>query len=134
MRTFSLRSLAILGLAACPFTAAACDGKPKAAAPQPYTLSSLNLPNDGKSAGKFEFKSSYASGSVELAPEVHVDFELDIEGKSQKTILRVAQGELHLDGPELRIGNKSFGALEGQVRIRIGRDGVFVNGGKRGDL
>jgi hypothetical protein len=138
MRRLSFWYLTMLGLGApCSLATLACSEKPKATVARPYALSSLNLPNDGKSAGRIEFTSPHASGSIEIAPEVRVEYELDVLGgpaSSQKTILRIAQGELHFDGSELRIGERAFGALDGQVAIRIGRDGVFVNGEKRGDL
>jgi hypothetical protein len=106
------------------------------AAARKRVIHEMQLNEEGTS--RIVFESEEAQGSIEIAADVKIGYESLVhppgsEAPSRQVITLDGEWLSFWDG-ELKIGKKSYGKLAGPVRIRISRDGVTVNGEKRGEL
>jgi hypothetical protein len=116
------------------FLGAACSSKasevPAAGA---HVIRSMQL-NEGKPS-HIGFESPHAQGMIEIAPDVKIGYQAvtvtpDASGASRQVITLDGK-TLEFWGPELKIGERSYGKLSGAVQIKIDASGVTVNGEKR---
>lgn len=118
-----------------PLLLAACSRE----APQPAparVIRAMHLDNQATST--IDFESVHARGRIEILPGVEIGYANTTVSSgsesSSRTRLTLREQPFSFDGPELRIGERSYGKLAGEVQVRIGPDGVFVGGEKRGEL
>ncbi len=125
-RTPSILLLALL--------ASACSSKAsEAPAAGAHVIRTMQL-NEGKPS-HIGFESAQAQGMIEIAADVHIGYESvtvtpDSAGSS-RTVITLDGKLLDFWGPELKIGERSYGRLSGAMQIQISANGVTVNGEKR---
>jgi len=113
---------------------AACGSKAaEVPAASARVIRSMQL-NEGKPS-HIGFESQYAQGMIEIAPDVHIGYQSvsvtpDSAG-APRQVITLDGKPLDFSGPELRIGERSYGKLSGAVRIHIDASGVTVNEEKR---
>ncbi len=130
MKRHAQRAVCILGLLA----AAACGAK---------TSSSVTA----EEGGALRLVSSVNDDPrtrLELVVDRDVEFEQgttlsvtvdsDGSGRALPRSVTIRGRELDVSDDELRIGERSYGRLEGPVEIRVRANGVYVNGELRGAL
>jgi len=106
-----------------------CGSKaPDAPVPTARVIRSMQL-NEG-APSHITFESAFAKGAIEIAGDVKIGYQSVTEGPSRQVITLDGQ-PFAFDGPELKIGEKSYGKLTGEVQIQISASGVLVNGEKR---
>jgi len=107
----------------------ACGSKaPDAPAPAARVIRSMQL-NEG-TPSHITFESAYAKGTIEIAGDVKIGSQ-SIGDASPRQVITLDGKVLVFDGAELKLGEKSYGKLAGEVRIEISAAGVTVNGEKR---
>jgi hypothetical protein len=91
---------------------------------------SMHIENGAKSSIAFESK--YAKGTIEIDPDVSIDYRIETvtssTGTTQRTRLTLDGKVLDFDGPELLIGGEGKGELKGEVDIVISSRGVVHRG------
>ena len=111
-----------------------CGSKaPDAPASTARVIRSMQL-NEG-TPSHITFESAFAKGTIEIAGDVKIGYQSitvtpDKDATSRQVITLDGQAFV-FDGAELRIGEKSYGKLAGEVQIQISATGVTVNGEKR---
>lgn len=92
-------------------------------------------------ASHIEFESAYCKGMITIQPGVRIGYASVSTGPakageapSTRQLLTLDDKQFLFDGPELLIGPKSYGKLAGEAHVGISREGVVVNGEKRGAL
>ena len=110
-------------LLACSVLAGCADRKGTTSA----SASFLELTN----AGEVNFRGPHGNGTL-AAPGRELRSKTVQQGSDAVSRWTIDGHELEFLGEELLIGGKSFGSLAGESKIVIGKDGVFVNGERRG--
>ena len=117
----------------------ACRRGDDSSADAPSVIRSMSI--DDKTTSVIEFESAHAKGRIEIQAGVPIGYRSTTvttsgpqAASSVRSRLTIRDQLLSFDGPELRLGDRSYGTLSGEVQVRIAPEGVFVNGEKRGGL
>ncbi len=101
-----------------------------------YTKS-MDLRADGE-GGTIRFDTGTFRGTIEIGTGLLLGYkslsQASAAGHSSKTILTIDGREMIIEQDRLRVGERVIGPLSGEVDIRIGKDGVFVDGAKKSEL
>ena len=93
---------------------------------------------DEAKTSTIDFETAHAKGRIEILSGVKIGYVSVTSGTGEASSTRISltiqDKPFSFEGPELRIGERSFGPLAGEVQVRIGPEGVFVGAEKRGEL
>ena len=125
-----LRVLPVLLFVACACGSKAADAPPAGK----HVIRAMQLNNEGKTS-HIEFESSFAQGTIEIAPDARIDYKsitvVQDNTETSRTVITLDGKALDFWGPELMIGERSYGKLSGAVQVQISRDRVLVNDEQR---